>query len=365
MTEHEPPTQPEPSPSPSPFTEGVPFTEDENRALHETLRAVVADGATPGGVVVTGTVGGDRAVLTAGAVAPERSPEPPDRHTVYDVASLTKVIATWPLVGRAVDQGLIDLDAPVRDALPPMSGDTPSGEPTVRQLLAHTGGLRATTRLDRYWNAELPLHEVLCRDPLEDTPGRAHRYINRGYVLLGLALAHVHRQPLDELADALWAGLGLRDTVYGPVARSPRVAPTEQRLPGVPRVWGSVHDDNAAVLGGIAGHAGVFTTTSDLATFAERLLAAHADEGSALGAWFRAGLVPQAVMAPGLHRGLGWITAHEGRVAYHHGFTGTSLYLSPTTGRYLAICTNAVHNGPSRTRIAPLRSLALKTASTT
>lgn len=133
----------------------------------------------------------------------------------------------------------------------------------------------------------------------------------------------------------------------------------------MPRIWGSAHDDNAALMGGVAGHAGVFASTSDLATYAEQLLAAHTDEDNALGSWLRTSLIPQAEIEPGLHRGLGWITAHAGQVAYHHGFTGTSLYLSPATGRYIAICTNAIHNGPARTRIAPLRALALKTISAT
>lgn len=343
----------------------APFTADDTTRLRDTFDQVVADGASPGGVLAYGTTGANPRFLTAGTIAPECGESEPGQDTLYDIASLTKVVATWPLIGQALDAGLLDLDAPIRDFLPPMNSETPSGEATVRQLISHTSGLRASTRLDHYRGADLPLHELMCREPLEDEPGR-HRYINRGYILLGLAIAHVHGSPLDQLGEVLWKKLGMDSTVYGPLARTPNVAPTEQRIPGAPRIWGAPHDDNAGLLGGIAGHAGVFSTPSDLAVYAQRLLVAHADgDTHGLGDWLHASLVPQAPIEPGLDRGLSWILAAGGRVAYHHGFTGTSLYLAPETGRYLVICTNAVYGGNARTKITPLRELALKTISAT
>lgn len=113
-------------------------------------------------------------------------------------------------------------------------------------------------------------------------------------------------------------------------------------------------------MGGIAGHAGVFSTPGDLAAYAQALITAYQD-GGALSGWLRASLGPHAPIEPGLDRGLSWVLADGGRTTYHHGFTGTSLYLAPDTGRYLVICTNAVYHGAARTRIAPLQSLALKT----
>ncbi|MFK0049807.1 serine hydrolase domain-containing protein [Streptomyces sp. NPDC090741] len=347
----------------NPMNQPVPtFTTAETSALHDVLCEIVADGATPGGVVVCGTshagatAAGDRTVLAAGVVSPFTGPGTPDERTVYDLASLTKVTATWPLVGRALDAGLLDLDTPVREFLPPMDGAMPSGEATVRQLLSHTSGLRAATRFDLYDLTGRPLHELICHELMENLPG-THRYINRGYILLGLALAHVHGRPLDELARDLWAELGMDDTAYGPVKQEARVAPTE-RQEGHDRLWGAVHDDNAAIMGGVAGHAGVFAPAADLATYAEHLLAGRE---SPLGQWFRMSLVPQAEIEPGLRRGLGWLLGAGGTVAYHHGFTGTSLYLAPTTGRYVVIVTNAVHNGAAaRIRITPLRERAHK-----
>ncbi|MGW6410113.1 serine hydrolase domain-containing protein [Streptomyces vinaceus] len=328
----------------------------DRAVLNDVLHEIVEDGATPGGVVVCGTAGGERAVLSAGVVSPFTGPAAPDEHTVYDIASLTKVTATWPLVGRALDAGLLDLDAPVREFLPPMEGAMPSGEATVRQLLSHTSGLRAATRFDLYDLTARPLHELICHELMENLPG-THRYINRGYILLGLALAHVHGRPLDELARELWAELGMDDTAYGPVRQESRVAPTEAQ-DGHDRLWGAVHDENAAIMGGTAGHAGVFATAADLATYAEHLLAGRE---TPLGQWFRMSLVPQAEIEPGVQRGLGWILGAGGTVAYHHGFTGTSLHLAPATGRYVVVVTNAVHNGAAaRIRITPLREHAHK-----
>ncbi|MGW0070274.1 serine hydrolase domain-containing protein [Streptosporangium sandarakinum] len=340
-----------------------PFAPDDIRRLGETLHELVRGGGSPGGVIICGTADGQRHVLTAGIVAPECGDAPPDEHTLYDIASLTKVVATWPLVGRAVADGQVDLDAPIRVYLPPMEGPAPGGDVTVRQLLTHTSGLRAETRLDRYRNLAVGLAELICREPLEQPPG-THRYINRGYILLGLALAHVHERPLYLLADALWAGSGMTRTVYGPVTRAHDVAPTEQRLTGAPRIWGGPHDDNAALLGGVAGHAGVFSTPADLAVYASHLLARYND-ASGIGSWLTGSLVPETGIEPGIHRGLSWILSDGHQTAYHHGFTGTSLYLAPRAGRYIAICTNAVYHGPARERMAPLRALARKTISTT
>ncbi|MFG2622990.1 serine hydrolase domain-containing protein [Streptomyces sp. NPDC048507] len=341
------------------MTQLVPFTSADTARFADTLDQAVADGATPGGVIALGTLGEPPRFLKAGRVADELGDTAPGPDTVYDIASLTKVVATWPLVCQAFDTEILVRSAPVRDFLPAIEGPASSGDATIEQLLTHTAGLKASTRLDRYRGTETPLHELLCREGLEAEPG-THRYINRGYILLGLALAHAHRRPLDELGRALWDDLGMSGTTYGPVARTPQVAPTEQRIPGAPRIWGQAHDDNAALLGGVAGHAGVFSTARDLARYAEYLI----DPASRLHGWLRTSMLPFAPIETGLDRGLSWIVA-PGGVAYHHGFTGTSLYLNPAAGRYLAILTNAVYHGEARKKIAPLRALALKTITAT
>ncbi len=337
----------------------VPWSPNALADLRECLDLMTADGTVPGGVIAHGAFDAEPGFLASGIVAPECGDARPGPDTVYDVASLTKVLATWPLVGTSINESLT-LDTPVRELLPGVPAEAPGGRVTARQILSHTSGLRADTRLDRYRGRTEPLAELICGEDLIAEPGAGHRYINRGFILLGLVLAHSRDRRLDELAADLWRSLGMTATAYGPLTRSARVAPTEQRLPGAPRLWGMPHDDNAALLGGVAGHAGVFTTPADLAAFATALLSSHASGGD-LGRWLANSLQPLAGIEPGLDRGLAWILADDGRVAYHHGFTGTSLYLAPHTGRYLAICTNAVyHHQDNRTRLAPLRTLALK-----
>ncbi|MFB8171429.1 serine hydrolase domain-containing protein [Kitasatospora purpeofusca] len=339
------------------MTHTVPLSPNAVAELQQCLDLLVDDGALPGGVIAHGTRDDRPAFLASGIVAPECGSTRPGPDTLYDAASLTKVLATWPLIGTTDG---ITPETPIRDLLPDMPDHAPGANITVGQILAHTSGLRPETRLDQYRGRTEPLAELICNEPLIAEPGAGHRYINRGFILLGLALAHVHHRPLEQLAADLWHSLGMTRTTYGPVSRSADVAPTERRLPGGPRLWGIPHDDNATLLGGVAGHAGVFTTPADLATFAQRLLTAYAS-GYGLGAWLRTSMEPKAEIEPGLHRGLAWILADDGRIAYHHGFTGASLYLAPDTGRYLAICTNAVyHHQDNRTRLAPLRSLALK-----
>ncbi|MFD4535187.1 serine hydrolase domain-containing protein [Kitasatospora sp. NPDC058397] len=339
------------------MTSTKPLSPDTVAELQQCLDLLVDDGALPGGVLAHGARNGRPAFVSSGVVAPECGNAGPGPDTLYDAASLTKVLATWPLIG--LTDG-ITADTTVRDLLPDLPDQVPGANVTVGQILAHTSGLRPETRLDQYRGRTEPLAELICGEPLIAEPGVGHRYINRGFILLGLALAHLHGRRLDELAADLWQSLGMPHTAYGPVSRSADVAPTEQRLPGGPRLWGIPHDDNATLLGGVAGHAGVFTTPADLATFADRLLTAYTSSHG-LGAWLRTSMEPKAEIEPGLHRGLAWILADGGRVAYHHGFTGTSLYLAPDTGRYLAICTNAVyHHQNNRTRLAPLRNLALK-----
>ncbi|BAJ28206.1 MULTISPECIES: serine hydrolase domain-containing protein [Kitasatospora] len=323
-------------------------------ALGAVLGEAVDGGRFPGGVLVAGQAGAGRAVAGRGLVAPECGDARPDEHTRYDLASLTKVLATWPLVGEAVRAGLLDPDAPLRAAFPRLPA--PGADLTTAQLMSHTAGLLPHTGLARYEHTGRPLAEHLCAEPLVSAPGARHRYVDRGFVLLGLLLPDLLGRPLHELADRLWRGLGLTATAYGPLPRGPRLAPTEQRLGGAPRTWGVPHDPGAALLGGVAGHAGVFSTAADLARYAEHLLGGDGP----LPAWFARSRRPLADVEPGLRRGLAWLVTADGAVAYHHGFTGTSLYLAPGTGRYVVLCTNAVYHGWDRSRLAPLRTLALR-----
>ncbi|GAA1162051.1 CubicO group peptidase (beta-lactamase class C family) [Kitasatospora gansuensis] len=334
-----------------------PWRPEQVAALREHLDLLTAAGTVPGGVIACGTARAEPTFVASGIVAPECGDTRPGPDTRYDLASLTKVVATWALAGQARADRRITLSAPIRSLLPEVPDDAPGGGVTVGQILTHTSGLRPETRLDLYHGRSEPLAQLICSEPLTGTPGKAHQYINRGFILLGLALAQLHHRPLETLAAELWTALGMTGTAYGPLTRTTTVAPTVQRLSGAPRLHGTVHDDAAALLGGVAGHAGVFGTAADLATFADRLL----DADGELGNWLGFSARPRARIEPGLGRGLAWIVTDDGNALYHHGFTGTSLYLAPATGRYLALCTNAVYHRPdNRAALAQLRALALK-----
>ncbi|WP_369009097.1 serine hydrolase [Streptomyces sp. WAC06614] len=180
--------------------------------------------------------------------------------------------------------------------------------------------------------------------------------MNRGYILLGLALAHAHSRPLDELGRTLWEDLGMTSTVSGPVARDPQVAPQRAPYPGCPPNLGyrarrqrRPPRRRRRPRGSLLHRA----RPRPLRRVPHR-------PRQPLHGWLRASALPFTPIEAGVDRGLSWICA-PGGVACHHGFTGTSLYLAPASGRYLTILTNAVYHGEARKRIAPLRALALKT----
>ncbi|RKS05878.1 CubicO group peptidase (beta-lactamase class C family) [Nocardiopsis sp. Huas11] len=317
--------------------------------IRGVLKVMVDAQWLPGGAAVIGT-GGMWEFVAVGRVDEEDDTAP---DVAYDAASLTKVMATWPLVGQAVAEGMLDLDAPMSEYLP--VEDLPGGGVTTRQILTHTSRLNPVTWLERYVGTDEDLARALLADPLED-PGYA--YVDRGFIVLGLLLERLYGTGLDRLAGDLWDELGMRSTSYGPLARSPGVAPTERRLAGAAPTWGVVHDEAAALMGGVAGHAGMFTTAIDLGAFAREVLRMHeGGDGAMPSSYVRASWQPHVDAGQGLWRGLGWLITQEG-VVYHNGFTGTSLFLHPASGRYVGVLTNAVHYGRDRTGLVDLRAAA-------
>lgn len=317
--------------------------------IRGVLKVMVDAGWLPGGTAVIGT-GGMWEFVAVGRIDDENDTAP---DVAYDVASLTKVMATWPLVGRAVAEGIMDLDAPMSEYLD-VDG-LPGADVTTRQILTHTSRLNPVAWLERYVGTEQDLAEVILADPLEE-PG--YHYIDRGFILLGLLLERLYGAGLDRLAGDLWRELGMRSTVFGPLARSPGVAPTECRIPGAAPTWGVVHDEAAALMGGVAGHAGAFTTAIDLGTFSRELLRLYeGGAGPIPSSYVRMSWRPHVDAGARLWRGLGWLVTPEG-VVYHNGFTGTSLFMHPGSGRYVGVLTNAVHYGRGRTGLVDLRSAA-------
>ncbi|MDA2805892.1 serine hydrolase domain-containing protein [Nocardiopsis suaedae] len=319
--------------------------------IRGVLKVMVDAGWLPGGAAVVGTgsmwefvaVGG----VTEGGDNVQAAPD-----VLYDVASLTKVMAAWPLAGSAAAEGILSLDTPLGKYV--AGGPYAGGEVTARQILTHTSRLNPVAWLECYVGTDRDLAESILAEPLEE---EGYRYIDRGFILLGLILERLLDTPLDLAVSTLWNAAGMTATTYGPLPRSPAVAPTECRIPGAAPVWGVVHDEAAGLMGGVAGHAGVFSTAIDLGAYARELLrSAAGEEGCLLPPHYvRQSWRPAVRVADGVSRGLGWLVGDDG-VVYHHGYTGTSLYLQPETGRYVGLLTNSVHFGRRRTGLDDLRA---------
>ncbi|GAA4897710.1 serine hydrolase domain-containing protein [Streptomonospora salina] len=319
--------------------------------IRGVLKVMVDAGWLPGGTAVVGT-GSMWEFVSVGGIGEAAGDRPAAPDVRYDAASLTKVMATWPLVGRAVAEGLVGLDDPLGAYFP--GGPYPGGQVTTRQILTHTSRLNPVTWLERYVGTEQDLAEAILSEPLDEA---GYHYIDRGFILLGLLMERLLGDPLDRLADELWAMAGMPSTGYGPLPRTSAVAPTERRVPGAAPTWGVVHDEAAGLMGGVAGHAGVFTTAIDLGVFARDLLRVHADSrgGDDFADYVCQSWRPQVPVDDRYSRGLAWLVNDSGLV-YHHGYTGVSLFLHPATGRYVGLLTNAVHYGRRRTGLFDLRS---------
>jgi len=317
------------------------------------IDSAVAGRLIPGAVLAAGIRTAEPRLLHVAGYAQDdaASRRPMSADTVFDLASLTKVVATTSCILRLSADGALSLDDPVRDYLPGFAGPGKDAV-TVRMLLAHTGGLPDHRKYYEYLSDPGSIRAAALAEPLATAPGSAFCYSDIGFMLLGELAAAVTGTRLDTLTRRLVSGpLGMAATGFLPGAALPgRVAATEV-IDGSAKV-GVVHDENAEVLGGVAGHAGLFGTAADLARFAA--------------AWTGGGvdLLPDPVRAEALRcqteglggrRGLGWGLRGDPwdnmgdgwpqSGAGHTGFTGTSLSVDPGTGLWAVLLTNAVHYG--------------------
>lgn len=305
--------------------------------------------------------------------------------SLFDLASVSKVVGTTSAVMLLVADGRLDLDAPVVTYLPWWSrGDGRKEAVTVRQLLLHRGGLAAF----RQWFFDLDGVEAyksaVADEPLVGEPGVATVYSDIGAMTLGWIVEEIAGQPLDAFLDErLFEPLGMRQTMYRPAPTLlPRIAATElDTLWRRELVWGRVHDENADAMGGVAGHAGLFSTAVDLSVFARMML-----NGGVAPACLPPGAVGEpcpvarggdrGILDPDIlrmftstydatsSRALGWDTPSEGssagdyfttRAFGHTGFTGTSLWIDPELDVWVVLLTNRVHPTRENPRIAALR----------
>src|SRR5690606_2771058 len=190
-----------------------------------------------------------------------------------DLASLTKVVGTTTAAMILEDEGRLDIDRPVRDYLPDFDDPAKAGI-TVRMLLTHNGGLEAFAPLFREFRGREQYLEQINARPLESEPGTRTVYSDWDFILLQLIIERITGQPLDRfLHERVFAPLGMNDTRFTPPEEwKPRIAPTEIDTMRGGKVWGFVHDENAWAIGGVAGHAGLFSSARDLAVFATMML---------------------------------------------------------------------------------------------
>ena len=275
--------------------------------------------------------------------------------TIYDLASLTKVIGTTTAVMILFDEGRIQLDSPVRAYLPEFTGGYKDSV-TVRQLLEHRSGLPADRDLWRIAHSPAEARQVVLDAPLECKPGQCYIYSDLGAITLGMMVERVTGQGLDVfLHERVFAPLGMVNTFFKPAdSLKSRVAPTEVSPPRGYPLQGEVHDENCYALGGVAGHAGLFSTASDLSIFAQMILEGGEYKGVRIVSDSTVKLF--TTRAAG-NRALGWAMADgqwgsgrfmsEGSFG-HVGYTGTSLWIDPDREMFVILLTNRVHAARAR-----------------
>src|SRR5271167_2874464 len=320
--------------------------------LDALLKDAVEKGNAPGAVLLVGHNGAVVYRKAYGNRALEPSKEPMTPDTVFDTASLTKVLATTISVMRMVQLGQVKLNDPVAKYIPEFAQNG-KNDVTVRQLMTHYSGLRPDLALKPYWHGVDEAYSRANAEKLVNPPGSVFMYSDVNFIVLGELVQRVSGMPLNQYAQTyIFGPLGMTNTTFNPPETwTPRVAPTEHDERTGAMLRGVVHDPTGRAMGGVAGHAGVFSTADDLAKFAQAMLNGGAP---VLSTWIVEKMTtPQ--QPPNLTnvRGLGWdidspFSSNRGDLLPvgsfgHTGFTGTSLWIDPTTNTYIILLTNAVH----------------------
>ena len=330
--------------------------------LDATINQAVREDKIPGAVLLVGHDGkvvyrkayGQRALL------PAREPMTVD--TVFDIASLTKIVATTTALMRLYDKGRFSPDDLVTKYLPEFQGG--HSPITIRNLMTHYSGMRPDLDLDPVWSGyDTGIHRALVDKPTS-APGTRFVYSDINFILLGEIVHRLSGMPENEYTQqAVFTPFGMTDTGYLPDARlRPRIAPTEQQKDGE-ILRGVVHDPTARFMGGVAGHAGVFSTADDLAKYCQAIL----DGGHGIVKTSTISLFASPASPAGMAdvRGLGWdidsrYSGNRGNLFPagasfgHTGFTGTSIWIDPASKTYVILLANSVHPH-ARTAITPLR----------
>jgi uncharacterized protein YbbC (DUF1343 family) len=314
------------------------------------IEKAVAEGNIPGAVLLIGHNGKviHRRAFGSRSLEPVREPMTID--TVFDLASLTKCIATATAVMKLVEDGRIRLNDSVATYLPDFAQNGKK-DITIRDLMTHYSGLPPDLDLKSSWLGRDAAYQMAMREKPINPPGSQFVYSDINFETLGFLVERVTGQPLNEFASAhIFAPQGMTSTRFVPPKEwAPRIAPTEFDEQGR-MLRGIVHDPTARRMGGVAGHAGLFSTGDDLALFAENFLSGYTVlSRSAIEKMTSPQQPPNATVL----RGLGWdidspFSTNRGELLPvgsfgHTGFTGTSLWIDPVTDTYIILLTNAVH----------------------
>ncbi|CAG1771221.1 serine-type D-Ala-D-Ala carboxypeptidase [uncultured bacterium] len=340
-----------PAPSPASLARRL-----EAGHVADTLRTIlvagVRDSAFPGAIAVVGTRDGDVASVAAGTLDWSPSPVPDDR-TLWDMASLTKVVGLTSAMMLLVESGSVDLDAPLQRYIGEWRGPNKEAV-TVRHLLTHSSGLPAWRPLYKETSSPAEAAALAIATPLDTLPGARMVYSDLGAIILGEVVKRVTGEAFDAfLAKRVFEPLGMRETMFRPPAAVlDRVAPTEVDPWRQRHLRGEVHDENAFALGGVSSHAGLFSTARDLTRLARMYLGGGELDGhrfvsaATIAAFTR---VQDSTLS---HRALGWETPNGNnsagrlmsrRAFGHTGFTGTSIWIDPEAGLYVLLLSNRVN----------------------
>jgi uncharacterized protein YbbC (DUF1343 family)/CubicO group peptidase (beta-lactamase class C family) len=349
----EPKIQPEPKSQPSPKKRKkavAPVQETFNFAPVDALvQQQVIDQSITGAVLLVGHGGRVVHQKAFGFRATTPRHEPMTLDTIFDLASLTKVVATTPSVMRLVQYGQVRLDEPVAHYIPDF-GMNRKDTITIRQLLTHYSGLRPDIDLNPFWDGRDIAFRLAHEEKLQAPPGSIFIYSDTNFIVLGELVQRLSGMPLDKYAAVhIFQPLGMKRTGYLPPRQwiskvAETYAPDRKQI-----LRGVVHDPRAERMGGVAGHAGVFGTASDLALYAQALISKKAILSSDI---IEKMTTPQQPPNATEVRGLGWdidssFSSNRGALLPvgsfgHTGFTGTSMWVDPYTNTYVVLLTNSV-----------------------
>ncbi|MFG2669037.1 serine hydrolase domain-containing protein [Streptomyces sp. NPDC048387] len=326
--------------------------------IEALLRSGVREEVYPGAVWAVGDADGIRGSGAVGLLDPGRPDEPMRLDTVFDVASLTKILAVWSTIGTLVDEGKLDLHAPLGSFWDEVAGH-PLARVTAHHLLTHTAGLPLRANLKNLYGTDpQDIRDSVLHEALHRSPGEAVDYTDRAALILGYLAERLSGQPLDRLAtDRIWQPLGMTRTRFGPLQITEACAPTEYDEITGTHLKGTAHDFSARLLGGVCGIAGVFSVLDDLALFLRHML--DPTQAAFGPAWIKDSLrIHTGALIPA--RGLFWHPSPgtdpaEG-IWVHYGFTGTGIWISPAQNRWAVLLTNKLYFTRDRERLTSVRN---------